>query len=174
MGVSLVGSGRAHHTVAMANTSTRHLILKHIEQSVDVAAPPEKVWELVSDLPRLAEWSPQVVKSLTRGPLREGSRLLNLNRRGLLVWPTRSKVVRFEPGREIAWRIKENGSTWSFTLEPTPTGTHLVQRREAPEGLSETSISLTDRFLGGQGVFQAELQAGMRQTLARIQHLAER
>ena len=38
---------------------------------------------------------------------------------------------------------------------------------------SEISISLTDRFMGGQAVFQAELQAGMRQTLARVKHLAE-
>ncbi|QCX28985.1 SRPBCC family protein [Nocardioides jishulii] len=158
----------------MATDGTRHLVLKHIEHSVDVAAPPEKVWPLVSDLPRLAEWSPQVVKSFVRGgEIREGTRLLNVNRRGLLVWPTRSRVVRYEPGREIAWRIDDNRTTWSFTLQPTPTGTRLVQRREAPKGLSELSISLTDRFLGGQAVFQAELQAGMRQTLTRVKHLAE-
>ncbi|WP_110240439.1 SRPBCC family protein [Nocardioides gilvus] len=154
---------------------TRHLVLKHIEQTVDIAAPPEKVWELVSDLPRLSEWSPQVLKSFLRGgrPVRQGSRLLNVNHKGLLVWPTRSEVVRFEEGREIAWRIEENGSTWSFALEPTATGTHLVQRREAPKGLSQISISLTDRFMGGQGVFQAELQQGMRQTLAQVKRLAE-
>lgn len=158
----------------MANSSTRHLILKQIEHSVDVEAAPEKVWELVSDLPRISEWSPQVMKTVVLGgPLQQGSRLLNLNRRGLLVWPTRAKVVRHEPGREIAWKIKENGSTWSFTLEPAGARTRLVQRREAPKGLSELSISLTDRFMGGQAVFQAELQAGMRQTLARVKQLAE-
>ena len=156
--------------------STQHLVLKHIEHSVEIAATPQKVWALVSDLPRLSEWSPQVLKSFLRGgrPIALGSRLLNVNRKGLLVWPTRSKVVRFETGREIAWRIKENGSTWSFTLEPTPEGTRLVQRREAPDGLSNVSISLTDRFMGGQGDFQDELQQGMRQTLSRVKQLAER
>lgn len=154
---------------------TRHLVLKQIEQSVDIAAPPEKVWTLVSDLPRLSEWSPQVVKSFLLGgrPLRQDSRLLNLNRKGLLVWPTRSQVVRFEPGHEIAWRIAENGATWSFTLEPSAAGTLLVQRREAPHGISPLSVALTDKFLGGQGPFQAELQAGMRQTLAQVARLAE-
>lgn len=158
----------------MAPSSTRHLILKEIEQSVDVAAAPERVWPLVSDLPRISEWSPQVMKTVVLGgTLQQGARLVNLNRRGLLVWPTRATVVRLDPGREIAWKIKENGSTWSFTLEPTATGTRLLQRRDAPDGLSEVSISLTDRFMGGQAVFQAELQAGMRQTLARVKHLAE-
>jgi len=154
--------------------STRHLVLKKIEQSVDVAAPPEKVWELVSDLPRLAEWSPQVVKSVVRGgPVRQGSRLVNLNRHGFLVWPTRADVVAYEPGREVAWKIRENGATWSFTLEPTPGGTRVVQRRDLGEGPTELHLSFTDRFLGGQGPFQAELQAGMRQTLAYVKALAE-
>ena len=34
-------------------------------------------------------------------------------------------------------------------------------------------VSLTDRFMGGQGAFQDELQDGMRQTLARVKQLAE-
>lgn len=158
----------------MANTSTRHLIMKQIEQSVDIAASPEKVWELVSDLPRMSEWSPQVLKSfLLGGSLQQGATLLNINHRGLLVWPTRSKIIRWDPGVEVAWKIRENQSTWSFTLEPTATGTRLVQRRDAPEGLSELSISLTDRFMGGQATFQAELQAGMRATLAKVKALTE-
>lgn len=155
--------------------STRHLVLAHIEQAVDVAAPPEKVWSLVSDLPRLAQWSPQVLRSWTKGkaPIAQGTYLTNINHRGLLVWPTHSKVVRFEPVREIAWKIKENGTIWSFVLEPTDAGTHLVQRREAPNGLSEVSLSLTDKFMGGQALFQAELQQGMRHTLAQVKALAE-
>ncbi|MFC6154869.1 SRPBCC family protein [Nocardioides yefusunii] len=155
--------------------TTRHLVLATIEQSVDVAAPPSSVWPLVSDLKRLAEWSPQVMRSFVTGggEIGQGTRLLNLNRRGLLVWPTHSQVVRFDPEREIAWRIKENGATWSFSLEAHGAGTRLVQHRELPDGLSELSISLTDRFLGGQPTFQAELQQGMRDTLAWIKSVAE-
>jgi len=153
--------------------------MKEIEQSIDVAAPTAAVWALVSDLKRLSQWSPQVLKSFVKGggPIREGTLLTNINHRGLLVWPTHSKVVRFEEEREIAWKIKENGTTWSFTLTPTTygdvVGTHLVQRRDAPDGLSEISLSLTDKFMGGQSTFQAELQDGMRQTLAHVKQLAE-
>ena len=147
-----------------------------LEETVEVAAPPSRVWDLVSDLPRLAEWSPQVVRSIARprGPVRSGTRLLNLNRRGLLLWPTRAEVVRFEPGTHVAFRIKENGSTWSFTLEPLRDGgTRLVQRREAPYGIHTASKRLTDLLLGGEATFQAELRAGMRATLAGIRETAE-
>jgi hypothetical protein len=146
-----------------------------IEESVEVAAPVGRVWELVSDLPRLAEWSPQVVRSFVRGPrpIRLGTRLLNVNRRGLLVWPTRSTVVRFEPEREIAFRVEDNFTTWSFGVEPTAGGTRIVHRREASEGVSPISVRFTGMLLGGEESFQTELRAGMRSTLARMKAAAE-
>ena len=163
-------------------TQTRHdLVEPLLEATVEVAAPPERVWALVSDLPRLAEWSPQVVRTFLRGgrPVRQGSRMVNLNRRGLLVWPTQARVVRYDAGRAVAFKVRENGTTWSFALEPVDladgtTGTRVVQRREAPDGITDLSRRLTDRFLGGQVSFQAELVQGMRQTLARIKDEAER
>ncbi|MGZ4445643.1 MAG: SRPBCC family protein [Nocardioides sp.] len=141
-----------------------------LEETIEVAATPAQVWALVSDLPRMATWSPQVARTFVRGggPVGLGTRTLNVNRRGLLVWPTRAKVVRFEPHTEIALRIKDNFTIWSFTLEPTETGTRIVQRREAPDGISSVSLRLTDSVLGGQRGFTEELRAGMRQTLARI------
>ncbi|MDT0202437.1 SRPBCC family protein [Nocardioides sp. AE5] len=142
---------------------------KLIEESIEVKAEPAKVWSLVTDLPRMASWSPQVAKTIVRGgPVRLGTRAININRRGPLVWPTRSKVVRFEENKEFAFRIKDNATIWSFNLEPTETGTRIVQRREAPDGVSAISDVLTRRVLGGQAGFQAELRRGMQQTLARI------
>jgi uncharacterized protein YndB with AHSA1/START domain len=148
-----------------------------LEETIEVGAPPARVWALVSDLPRLAEWSPQVVRSFKRtpGPVQLSTRFLNLNRRGLLVWPTRSKVVRFEPHTEIAFRVKENYTIWSFTLEPTDDGgTRITQRRETPDGISDISHRLTRAVLGGLDEFAEELRQGMRSTLARIKAEAER
>ncbi len=147
-----------------------------IEETIETTAPPVKVWSLVSDLTRMARWSPQVMKTIVRGgPVHLGTKALNINRRGALVWPTRSKVVRFEPHRDFAIRIKDNLTIWSFTLEPLEDGgTRIIQRREAPDGVSDISRTLTTRVLGGVGPFQAELRAGMRQTLARIKTDAER
>ena len=106
-----------------------------LEETIDIDASPATVWSLVTDLPRMAQWSPQVVRTIVRGEgIKLGTRLFNINRRGLMFWPTRSSVVRFDPEREFAFRIAENLTIWSFSLEPTRTGTRLLQRREAPEG----------------------------------------
>ena len=145
-----------------------------IEATVEIGAPPAKVWELVSDLRNMARWSPQVVKTFVKAPVAEGSTMFNINRRKLLVWPTQAKVVRFVPEQEIAFRVKENFTVWSYQLEPSGTGTRLTSRREAPQGISDLSVGLTKRALGGVDVFTTELQDGMRETLEKIKADAER
>ena|SRR5688572_29090720 len=145
-----------------------------IEESIEVDATPATVWKLVTDLPRMAAWSPQVVRTVVRGgPVGLGTRTVNVNRRGPLVWPTRSKVVRFEPHRDFAFRIKDNNTIWSFTLEPTASGTRVVQRREAPHGTTKISDTLVRALMGGQRSFQGELRSGMQQTLRRLKADAE-
>lgn len=145
-----------------------------IEATIDIAAPPAVVWALVSDLRNMARWSPQTVKSILRGENGLGARFLNINRKGLLVWPTRSKVVRFEEGTEIAWRVKDNYTIWSLRLEPTADGgTRVVQRREAPDGISDISVNLTKVAFGGVPKFNETLRADMIRTLSLIKAEAE-
>ena len=148
-----------------------------IEESIEIDAAPAKVWTLVSELKNMPRWSPQTAKSFVRGggATKAGSKLFNINRRGLLVWPTQSMVVRFEPEQEIAWRVKENYTIWSYTLEPTATGgTLLTSRREAPKGISDVSVRLTNLAMGGVDDFGAELKRDMATTLAKIKADAER
>ncbi len=88
---------------------------------------------IVADLQRMGEWSPQCkVMKVIGGTVREGAKTINVNRKGLLVWPTSSKVVRFEPNKSVAFRIAENRTIWSYELEPTATGTKVTERAEAP------------------------------------------
>lgn len=146
-----------------------------IEQSITIDAAPEQVWSVVSDLARMGEWSPQCKKMFVfGGPVKRGTRTVNINRRGPLVWPTSSKVVAFEPNREIAWKIAENGTVWGFELTPTGDGTTLVQTRKAPGGeTSALSGFLVDKVFGGNSGFEAELEVGMRETLGKIKRTVE-
>jgi uncharacterized protein YndB with AHSA1/START domain len=144
-----------------------------IEATTEIAAPPAEVWDLVSDLRNMARWSPQVVKTFVKAPVAEGSTMFNINRRKFLFWPTQAKVVRFVPEQEIAFRVKENFTVWSYRLEATGTGTRLTARREAPQGISDLSVGLTKRALGGVDTFTTELQQGMRETLEKIKADAE-
>ncbi|WP_139979661.1 SRPBCC family protein [Nocardioides litoris] len=148
---------------------------EELEASIDVDAPPAQVWALVSDIPRMASWSPQVVRSTVKGgTVRRGARFSNLNRQGPLFWPTKGKVVRFEPHRDFAFRIAENRTIWSFELADNGRGgTTVTQRRELPDGISTLSIVLTKTVLGGVEGFTRRLERGMRETLDRIKAEAE-
>ncbi|GAB2640785.1 SRPBCC family protein [Gordonia jinhuaensis] len=140
-----------------------------IEGSIDIDASPEKVWAVISDLSRMGEWSPQCRKQIVRGgPVKVGTKTININRRGLLVWPTTATVVRYEPNKEIAYRINENNTVWSYTITPNGDGVRLTERREAPEGTTKVSQFLVDKVLGGEKDFEAELSRGIDDTLARI------
>jgi uncharacterized protein YndB with AHSA1/START domain len=146
-----------------------------IESTIEIDAPPAKVWSLVSDLRNMSRWSPQCLRTFVRGDIAVGSKAVNINRRGLLMWPTQSKVVRLTPEQEIAFRVKENYTVWSYHLEDLGGGrTRLTNRREAPQGISDVSVRLTKVAFGGVPQFTTELRDGMRQTLTRIKADAER
>lgn len=149
---------------------------EEISATIDIEAPPEVVWRLVSDPAQMPRWSPQCRKMIVRGPgpVGVGTTTINLNRRGLLFWPTRSKITEFVPPRRFAFTIAENGTVWSYDLEPTATGTRLTESRHAPHGVSKLSNVLTQRVMGGTDDFEVELEAGIRETLERIKAAAER
>lgn len=153
---------------------------KLLEDSIEINAPADKVWSLVTDIPKMSKWSPQVVKSTVKGGIvKEGATFSNLNKQGFKRWPTGGKVVRFTPPTDatpgdFAFRIRENRTIWSYQLEPTADGgTKVTERRETPDGIAGLSLGLTKVVLGGQEKFTAELKRGMRQTLERIKAEAE-
>src|SRR5699024_882326 len=146
-----------------------------IESSIEIDAPPARVWEIVSEVRNAPQWSSQAVKVLALGGrTTAGTRSLNINKQGKLIWPTTAKVVEFEPGRRIANRVIENTSIWAFELEPTDAGgTRLVERRETPHGTSALSQFLVDKVFKDQPTFTEELGHGVSTSLTRIKALAE-
>ena len=146
-----------------------------IEDSIDIDASPEKVWSVISDLRRMGEWSPQCKKMVVfGGDVKLGTTTLNVNRRGPLVWPTRSKVVTFEPNKELAFKVLDNRTVWSFRIEPTETGVRLTETRTVPEGgTTKISAVLVDKVMGGEKPFEAELAEGIRETLGKIKRAAQ-
>lgn len=146
-------------------------------ETIEIGAPAAAVWALVHDVRRMAEWSPQVESTrLSDGATEvgQGVRFTNANRQGELEWRTHGTVVRFDPQRELAFRIEENWAVWSFRLEETERHTTLLtQQRETPDGISDVSRDLTEAHLGGQAAFTETMRGGMQQTLATIRATAE-
>ena len=97
------------------------------------------VWALVSDFRRMPQWSPQCRWMRPLGPVRQGTRTVNLNRRNLMFWPTTSTVVEMIPDQKLAFRVNANNTIWSYELQPIPEGTRVIESRHAENGVKPVS-----------------------------------
>jgi uncharacterized protein YndB with AHSA1/START domain len=147
-----------------------------IRESVEIAASPAQVWAVVSDVRRMPEFSPELRKVVVLGRTTgTGTNLLGINRRGPVVWPTTSKVVRWEPERAIAWKTRESGATWLYLIQPSAEDsahTTLTGSRILPRFTMGTT--LLGPIIGGAAGHDAELADGIRTTLRRIKAVLER
>lgn len=144
-----------------------------LQAQIDIDAPPAKVWALISDLRLMPRWSPQCRLMKARGPLRQGTRTVNINRRKFMYWPTTVQITEVIPEKKLAFLVNANNTVWSYELEPTETGTRVVERRHAENGVKATSNLLVSTLFGGVPNFERELVDGMNDSLARIKAAAE-
>lgn len=154
----------------MSNAAAREL-----RAETTIAAAPADVWAVLTDLKRMPDLSPELVRMvpLTPGGLKVGQQYLGLNRRKAVVWPTRNVVATLEPERVLAWDTKSSGARWIYELSADGAGTRVVHRRPVPAKLTALSRAFAPAFLGGSTEHADELEAGMAQTLARLKAAVE-
>lgn len=147
----------------------------NLEASIDIAAPPEKVWSVLADLRRISELSPTTLKMVALGGVRDGAFTVNVNKVGWKIYPTTSRIVRFEPNKALAFRMNENRTVWAYELEPTATGTRVVETRTVDaRGLPGWLVQTIKVAMGGEEKFEADLVSGMQETLSKVKVAAER
>jgi len=148
---------------------------RELRAETTVDAPPERVWALLTDFGRMPDWSPELVRMLPLKPggMRVGQWYLGINRRGAVVWPTRSVLAVLAPGRTVAWDTRSSGARWIWEIAPDRAGTRVVHRRPVPGDLTILSKVFAPLALGGSEGHADELEAGMRQTVARLKAAAE-
>lgn len=144
-----------------------------LQAQVDIKAPASKVWALVSDFRRMPQWSPQCRWMRPLGPVRQGTRTVNLNRRNLMFWPTTSTIVEMIPEQKLAFRVNANNTIWSYELQPIPDGTRVIESRHAENGVKPVSSMAVNALFGGTVSFERELVDGMNASLAKIKAAAE-
>ncbi|MBW8752154.1 MAG: SRPBCC family protein [Propionibacteriales bacterium] len=148
---------------------------RELRAETTIAAPPDQVWEALTDLRRMPGWSPELVRMvpLKPGGLKVGQHYLGLNRRKAVVWPTRSVVAAVEDGRSLAWDTRSSGARWIYELEPESGGTKVVHRRPVPRRITWLSRAFAPVFLGGNDAHADELERGMSRTLERLKAAVE-
>ena len=146
--------------------------------TMDIGASPEALYDLVSDVRRMGEWSPECQRCVwldgATGPA-VGARFKGSNAHGMARWSTKPKVVAAEPGREFAFVIGHLGrdmTKWSYRFEPTSNGTLVTETFEMLADMP-WYFALSDRFLMGVKDRHADLEKNMTETLQRLKSAAE-
>ncbi len=148
---------------------------RELRAEIHVAATPAQVWSVLGDVRRMADLSPELVRmsALKPGGLRRGQWYLGVNRRGWVVWPTRSTVSHVEPGRLLAWDTRSSGARWVWELVPEDEGTLVVHRRVVPRRLTLLSRFFATVFLGGASGHTDDLERDMARSVARLKEVVE-
>jgi len=144
--------------------------------SRQIAAPPERVWSLVTDLPRMGEWSPENtggtwVRGAT-GPA-VGARFKGTNENGKKRWSTEVKVVAFDAPRSFEFDVTAAGfrvARWSYAIEATSGGCQVTETWTDQRGWLARTLGGTVSGVGDRG---SHNRAGMERTLDGLATTAE-
>ena len=155
-----------------------------VAAEIDIEAPPERVWPLVSDIFLMPGLSGELQEVAwldgVTGPA-VGCRFAGRNANAALgSWETVSTVVECDKPRCFAWVVGDTGhpsTSWRFTLRPDGAGTVLEQwMRMGParSGLSLAIDAMPDKEAKIVFVRLRELEGAIKHNLAAIKELAER
>jgi hypothetical protein len=148
---------------------------------VDVAAPPERVWELVTDVDVPARFSPEFLggRWIDDGPA-VGASFVGRNQHPRIgEWEVPSWVEACDAPRRYGWATVDAanpGSRWQFDLEPIDSGTRLrysLWLGPGPSGLTMAIGSMPDKEPRILTRRLAEHRANMQRTVEGIAALAE-
>jgi uncharacterized protein YndB with AHSA1/START domain len=155
-----------------------------VAAEVYIEAPPERVWDMVSDIfvmPGLSSELQEVAwLDGATGPA-VGRRFTGRNAHPEVgEWETVSTVTECDQPHRFAWAVGDPGhpsATWRFTLRPDGAGTRLEQWMQMGPGRSFLNVAIDampDREAKIIFVRLREHEAGIKHNLAEIKQRAER
>ncbi|MGW0518607.1 SRPBCC family protein [Crossiella sp. NPDC003009] len=144
------------------------------EVELTVGVAPERFWEIVADVTRIGEFSPECTAAAwldadSPGP-RVGARFSGRNEFGNgFVGEVTCVVTECEPGRVFSWVVLDDkddvarpGTTWRYELSPTGNGGTTV-RHTFEHGPGDTGV----RELA-KGLTPTEVAVGVEERLAQL------
>jgi hypothetical protein len=108
---------------------------KQLRSEIDIHATPERVWQVLTDLPAYPRWNPFITSA--KGEVRQGGRLtLRMQPAGGRAMTFRPTVLEATQGRRLRWlgHLLVSGlfdGEHSFTIRPLGDGqVRLVQQED--------------------------------------------
>jgi len=142
----------------------------------EIDAPADRVWEMVADVTRMGQWSPENEGATwlggATGPA-PGARFRGRNRNGRRTWQTTGTVVEADPGRLFSFRVTAMGlksSEWRYRFEPISGGCRVTESWVDRRGVLVRTVG---RLATGVEHDAAFTMAGMEETLRRLKSVAE-
>lgn len=151
--------------------------------AIDIAASPQRVWEVITDITVMPRFSSELqavewADGFTAAA--RGAVFLGRNRHPAVgEWTTRSEIVEFEPGHVFAWAVGDPANpaaTWRFDLSPGADGTRLSYSGRIGPGRSGVTMMI-ERDPGHAAEIIAnrldDFRSGMTATLEGIREIAQ-
>jgi hypothetical protein len=148
--------------------------------SVYMSATPEAVYELVADVTRMADFSPEICRCTwldgVKGPA-VGARFEAVNKvqRGR-AWTNKPVVTVVEPARRFSFARTERFAgtvEWTYRFDPEGGGTRVTESYQVTRPITAVGWFVIG-VLYGRKDRRADLRTGMEETLERIREVAER
>jgi Polyketide cyclase / dehydrase and lipid transport len=143
---------------------------------IQIDATPEEVYDLVADIGRMGEWSPETFKAHWLGGAdhaQTGARFRGWHKIGPVRWATDPIVECAERGKELCFTTTVLGrgrfTTWTYRMHPGASGGTELEESWEQVG----SIPLVTNLMNSERRTQM-MQQGMEATLERIKAAAER
>jgi hypothetical protein len=134
-----------------------------------IAAPPDAVYALVSDMPRMGEWSPENTGGRWLGGATSaatGVRFKGTNKNGSKSWSTTVKIVEATPGQAFAFDVAVGPikiARWSYRIAPSEGGCDVTEQWDDHRGglakkLGGAASGVSDRATYVKGNMQTTLE----------------
>jgi uncharacterized protein YndB with AHSA1/START domain len=149
---------------------------EQVSVSREIAASPDQLYEMVSDVTRMGEWSPENEGGTWLGgatAAAPGAKFRATNRVGKRSWKTVATVLDAEPGRRFSFLVTAGpvkAAEWSYTFEPGPNGCLVT---EAWDDLRPGWFKKITGLATGVNDRPAHNRRGMQQTLANLAQTVE-
>ena len=145
-------------------------------ESVLIDAPAERIYDLVADMPRMGEWSPECQRldwtDDSDGPVPNAT-FVGRNRGGpfgLMKWSRRGRVLTADRAHEFAFVTEEGGresTLWRYRFDQAGDGTQVT------ESYDVRWIPTWARIVDVPTNRHRELVEAMRHTLHQLKTAAE-